>query len=540
MTSRWAGVVLGVVLVAAGALRYPATQRGFLHWDEAQFLFGVEPGVLAAREAAGLTGAPRLFPEPAPFDRERVPYWAFSAKPGYDLLVTLYGVVVGLTPASVGWLSLAFGLGTIGLVYAVVRRVFGRDAAMASALVLSVSSYHVFYSGSQSAVAMSAFFLMLAVLLYFKAAAAPTWWRFALVGGCLGYAYGVHYNLLVFVLAVIGVCGLRLLFDRAPGDWSRYIVMGLAFGAVIGVFEAFYRVIIPFAYSHVPDAKGAYLAQLRYQLGFFGWTMASGVDRFSRLLIDSEGVLVCGLAVAGFVFTLIRRHVTWESGLLLLMAAAFFSSATLGAAFRTPVFPRMTVAFLPFVAIWAGVGIVQAVDLLRARGFRAPGAAALALALLVAVVGVPRAWASATLQSGHEAQARYVREHGDGQQVSLGLPVDQYYLGAFQGTYSPPLTLEGLRELHERTGVRLLVLDYRVNVLEEWGHPLGPVLREFEHEAVPEAVIPNPIGAALVVVGEDAQSRRGLESIRADERSAQIRIYDLRALLDRPGSANAP
>lgn len=160
--------------------------------------------------------------------------------------------------------------------------------------------------------------------------------------------------------------------------------------------------------------------------------------------------------------------------------------------------------------------------------------------LLVAVLGALRTWAITTLRSGHEEQARYVLEHGDAQQVSLGFPVDQYYLGSFQGTYGPPLTLQGLRELHQKTGVRLLVLDYRVNVLEEWGHPLGPALREFERGAVPEAVIDNPIGAALVVWWARIRraGRRWL-GFSADPLSTQIRIYDLRKLLDGRFGADA-
>lgn len=136
------GVSLALVLMLAVALRLPATQRGLFHWDEAQFLFGVQPGVLAICEAAGLTDAPRPFPERPPFDTEKVPYWAVTGKPAYDLIMTVYGVVMGLTPESVGLLSLLFGVGTILVVYATARRVFDEHVALASALVLCVSSYH--------------------------------------------------------------------------------------------------------------------------------------------------------------------------------------------------------------------------------------------------------------------------------------------------------------------------------------------------------------------------------------------------------------
>lgn len=529
-----------LVLVLAAALRLPATQRGLFYWDEAQYLFAVQPGVLAIREAVGLADAPRPFPERPPFDTQKVPYWAFSAKPTYDILTTFYGVVMGLTPESVGLLSLFFGLGTILVVHAIARRLFDEHVALASAIVLTVSSYHAYYSGSQSAVVMSSFFFMLALYLYVGTFTTPAFDRLALTGVCLGCAYGAHYNLLLYVLVLFGFCVLRLLYARKPGDVLGCVVLGAAFLAMIGLFELFYRIMIPFAYGHVPVARGAYLAQLRYQLGFFGWATPSGLERFPRLLIDSEGPLVCGLALIGWAGTIIRKRWNWAAGLILLLAGAHFASATLGGA-QAPIFPRMTVAILPLLAIWAGVGLVQLLETLRTRlavSLRGP---VLTIGLLViAVFGAPRAWALATLQSGHEDQARYVLEHGGAQQVSLMLPVDQYYLGSFEGTYAAPLTLQGLRELRQKTGVRLLVLDYRVNVLEEWGHPLGPALREFERVAVPEAVIENPIGAALVVVGEDAQSPQALDRIFADPLSTQIRIYDLRGLLDgTPGKGAA-
>lgn len=533
------GVSLALVLMLAVALRLPATQRGLFHWDEAQYLFGVQPGVLEIREAVGLAGAPRPFPEPAPFDTEKVPYWAFSGKPAYDLITTIYGVVMGLTPQSVGLLSFVFGLATILVVYAIARRVFDEDVALASALVLSVSSYHAYYSGSQSSVAMSAFFLTLGVYLYLgtfirpAARSAPAFGRLALAGAFLAFAYGAHFNVLLYVLVVFGFCGVRLLYDRKPGDVLGCVMLGVSFLAVIGVFELFYRVMLPLAYGHISENRGAYLAQLRFSLGFFRWTLPSGLERFPRMLLNSEGLLVCGLALVGWAGTALRKWWNWGTALLLLLAGVHFMSAALGGAVRSPIFSRMTVAILPFLSIWAAVGLIQMLDVLRTRmavPLRVP-AFGVAL-LLVAVLSAPRTWAVTTLRSGHEEQARYVLEHGDAQQVSLGFPVDQYYLGSFRGTYGLPLTLQGLRELHQKTGVRLLVLDYRVNVLEEWGHPLGPALREFERGAVPEAVIDNPIGAALVVVGEDAQSRQALARVFADPLSTQIRIYDFRKLLD--------
>lgn len=529
---------LAIVILLGMALRFPGTERGFFNWDEAQFLFSVQPGVLAIREALDIQDWPRPFLERPPFDTEKVPYWAFSAKPGYDLIATLYGVVMGLTPESIGLLSLLFGVGTILVVYAIARSVFDVRVALASALVLCVSSYHVYYSGSQSSVVMPAFFLTLGVYLYLDTLTRPSFGRLALSGAALAYAYGAHYNILLYVLVVFAFYGLRLRYDRHAGAGLGLVVLGGSFLAVVGLFELFYRIMIPFAYNHVPTVRGAYLAQLRYHMGVLKWVLPSGIERFPRMLLDSEGPLVCGLAVVGWAGTVVRNWWDWKKGLLLLLVGAHFASATFGGMF-TAVFPRMTVAILPFLAIWAGVGLVQVLDAFRRRSAIPASVTVFSVGLLLVVlVGVPRAWAVGHLQSGFKEQARYVREHTDGKEVTCQIPIDQYYLGSFEAVYPLPTSIEALRTLIQRTGVRLLVLDYRVNILSEWGQPLGPILREFERTTSPEVVIPNPIGSALVVVGEDAMSRQALARIFADPLSGQIRIYDLRKLFEgRVGNA---
>lgn len=522
-----------LVLAVAVALRFPATQRGFFHWDEAQYLFAVQPGVLTIRAALDIQNWPRPFAERYPFDTEKVPYWAFSAKPGYDLIATLYGVIMGLTPESIGFLSLLFGVGTIPVVYAIARSVFDERVALASAVVLCVSSYHVHYSGSQSSVVLSAFFLTLAVYFYLGTLTQPSFGRLALAGAALAFGYGAHYNLLLYVLVIFAFHVFRLLYDYRPNHVKGLVVLGGSFLAGIGLFELFYRIMIPVAYSHVPTVRGTYLAQLRYHMGVLKWVLPSGIERFPRLLLDSEGPLVCGLAVIGWAGTIIRNRGDWRKGLLLLLVGAHVASATIGGALKTVIFPRMTVAILPFLAIFAGVALIHAVEALNRKVTIPTRVPVFWIGLLlVAMVGSPRAWTLATLQSGHEQQAQYVLEHGSGQQVGLGLPIEQYYLSSYQGTYTVPTTLEALYALYEKTGVRLLVLDYRVNVLEEWGVPLGSALRDFERTAHPEAVIPNAIGNQLVVVGEDAMSKQALARIFADPLSSTIRFYDLKQVFE--------
>jgi hypothetical protein len=488
--------------------------------------------VLTLREALGINDWPRPFAERAPFDRERVPYFAFSAKPGYDLILVLYGAFVGLTPESVGLLSLLFGLGTLLVLHQLTRQVFDDRVAFAAVAILAVSAYHVFYSGSQTPAVVATFFLLLGVSLYLRAANSSSLPGVAIAGVTLAYAYGCHYNLLLYVLVIFGIHALRLAIVPQAGGIRGFLVMGLSFLGVIAFFELFYRLLITFAYEHLSDGRGAYLAQLRYAMGFFKWAIPSGAERFPMLLLDSEGWLVLGFALFGLALSMRSGLRDWSQGILLALPIAHSVSAVYAGFSGSPLFPRMIVTILPFVALWGGVGLVRLAEALRDwfRGWCAMPVALTAGIALVVVVGLPRAWAAANLRAGYEESARYVLEHG-GQQVTLGLPVDQYYLGSFRGTYPLPTSVEALQALKSSTDVRLLVLDHRVNILEEWGHPLGPILREFEQTHRPEAVIANPLAAALLIAAENAMSRGALARTLGDPHSGEIRIYDLAEFL---------
>lgn len=521
-------MLLLLVLLSAGVVRFPATQRGFIHWDEAQYLFGVQPAVLTLREALGINDWPRPFAERAPFDREKAPYFAFSAKPGYDLILILYGVFVGLTPESAGLLSLLFGLGTLLVLHRLTREVFDDRVALAAVSIHVVSAYHVFYSGSQSPAVMATFFLLLGVFVYLWAANSSSLPGVALAGATLAYAYGCHNNLLLYVVMIFGVHALRLAIVPQTGGIRSFLVMGLSFFSVIVIFDLFYRLLIGLAYGHLSEGRGAYLAQLRYAMGFFKWAIPSGAERFPMLLLDSEGWLVLGLAMLGLALSVRQVLHDWSQAILLVLPVAYCTAAIYAGFSGSPVFSRMIVTILPFVALWGGVGVVRLAESLgsQLRWRFATSVVMVTGIALVLVVGLPRAWAVAHLKAGYEKSARYVLAHG-GQQVTLGLPVDQYYLGSFHGTHALPTSVEALRALKNRTNVDLLVLDYRVNILEEWGHPLGPALREFERTHKPMAMIANPPDATLLLVAENAMSRDALARTLADPRTGQIRIYNL-------------
>lgn len=526
--------LLLLVMALGIVLRAPATRRGFFHWDEAQYVFALQPAVLTIRDALGMERWPRPFVERAPFDRERDPYSSFTAKPTFDVLTIAWGTILGLTPTSVAGVSLLFSIGTILLLYLLVRRVFDDRLALTASLILAVSSYHVFFAGSQTPAAVAAFFLTLAVGLYLESLRQETPGRLALAGAALALAYGSHYNLIPYVTAVFGLEALHLAVDWRRSGARRVVrpaILGGSFLAVVGAFELFYRLLIPFAYASVPPGPGAYAAQLWFQHGFPRWATPSGASRFAQLILNSEGVLICGLAVAGWEAWLPTALRDRRIQTLTVLPAAHLAAATLGGAVSSPVFSRMIVALLPFVALWAACGAALAANavarMLRSR----PAIVQAAVVGLLAAIAIPKAYSLAHLKSGYAESAEYVLKYGGGKELALGLPLEQYYLGSFQNAHSLPISLEEVQRLHRDDGVRLLVLDHRVHIIDEWGNPLGRFVRELENRVTPVATIPNPMARTMVVAAENAMSRGALDRSLADPRAGEIRIYDLSKVL---------
>jgi 4-amino-4-deoxy-L-arabinose transferase-like glycosyltransferase len=524
---------LAVVLLLAAALRIPAIERGLFHWDEAQYLFAVQPGVLELRDTLGIGDWPRPFSEQSPFDTEAVPYWAFSTKPGYDLIVLLYGTIAGLTPSSVAALSVLFGLGTVLILYGLARRVFDDRVALAAAVILAVSTYHVFYSASQIPAVMATFFLLLGIHFYFVAEDRASPRRLVLAGVTIAYAFGCHYNLLLFVLAIFGFQAFRVFSSRGRENVRNVLLLGSAFLATAVAFELFYRALIPFAYGHLSDARGAYLEQLRFTVGFFQWALASGIERFPSLMLDSEGLYIVALSIFGWGVSAKRAFQDPSIGILWALPALQGAAALYAGFNGSPVFSRMVVTMLPFCALWAAVGIVrlaQTAGALVKKPYASPAVVSVAVAAVL-LIQVPRAWAVAHYRSGYPEAAAYVKANGGGQEVTLGLPVEQYYLRSYSGVLGLPTSLEALKTLRDQTGVRLLVLDYRVNVLEEWGQPLGAVLREWERRYRPETVIANAMAATPLIAAEIAMTRESLARTLEDPLTPTIRIYDLTDVL---------
>jgi 4-amino-4-deoxy-L-arabinose transferase-like glycosyltransferase len=136
-------------------------------------------------------------------------------------------------------LTLAFALGTVGLVAKLARTISGERAAAPAALFLALMPGHVLHSGFATVDVPAAFFTTLALLLAVRLAAAPSTRTAALAGAAAGLAAATKYNAGVVLLAPWAA----LFVGRAGAAGRKLALAGAAGLAALGAFV----VATPFA-----------------------------------------------------------------------------------------------------------------------------------------------------------------------------------------------------------------------------------------------------------------------------------------------------
>lgn len=118
------------------------------------------------------------------------------------------------------------------LVFHEARRRFDPATAAAAALLTGVVSFNTLYASTQSADALCTVAFVAAVVLFSRAADAPSPWRFAASGVCAGLALSLRPNLLLFPVFAVAVDLMR----RRGRGWRAS--HALVFLVAAGIFWA--------------------------------------------------------------------------------------------------------------------------------------------------------------------------------------------------------------------------------------------------------------------------------------------------------------
>src|SRR3972149_5636088 len=104
-------------------------------------------------------------------------------KPGfYFYLVLPFVKVLGLNEWAVRIPGAALGVGTVLLLYLLVKELFKNEKlALASSLFLAISPWHIHFSRGAWEVNVATFFITLGILLFLKALAKPKYYLFSVL-----------------------------------------------------------------------------------------------------------------------------------------------------------------------------------------------------------------------------------------------------------------------------------------------------------------------------------------------------------------------
>ncbi|HYN08764.1 MAG TPA: glycosyltransferase family 39 protein [Vicinamibacterales bacterium] len=303
--------VLILALTAATLRVIVPTGFGIDHYDE---------GAYAMTAAALATGG---WPE------EIYPLQHYLSPPLFFGLAALVMRVVGTTAVSLSSVSVVAGIGTVVLVYLAGRRWFGRAAAGAAALAVTLSDFHILYSRAGLTDVLFAGLFLLAIVLFAKAEEQGSLPIAAVAGVITGLAWNTKYHgWLAVVVAAVAV--LPRLFGPNRRPWRPTVGRLVLAAAIAGTLYLPWVLFVEAqegGYAKLAAEHSRFLrpgqafqnglAQLRAQLYLEGWTA-----RLAPL------ALVCWVMLTNRATR--RLDSVWYGALLVLSSLALGATAVIG------------------------------------------------------------------------------------------------------------------------------------------------------------------------------------------------------------------
>lgn len=155
--------------------------------------------------------------------------------PIYTYLAVPLISIMGLTPFSVRFPSVFFGILTIPLLYLLVKKIspkkYALKLAITSALFLAISPWHIAYSRTAYETNIALFFLVLGSLFFFHSLKKP--WLFVLSGISLAISFNAYRaeNLIVPILVLV----LALRFHRFIHANLKSFLVPILFACAVGI-----------------------------------------------------------------------------------------------------------------------------------------------------------------------------------------------------------------------------------------------------------------------------------------------------------------
>ncbi len=536
----WMGV-LGV-LVGSTLRFWEVTTKGLALTDEAGYVLIVQtllqPVVwLVSRVSGGLVGdfTTHMNHFMGPFG-EQVGYTP-GDKPGFYLLLIIFGAPIGLPPYTAILVSALFGSLSLVLVWRVASAGGDRWLGVWSTILLALSPYHLLYSRLGFANIPASAFLLAAVLLGLRSygAQGQTRERQYLVfsGLSLGYAFLVHPVVLPHIVAFGCVEAVALLLDREPAR-RRHTLWRLKWLAVSLLAPLLSVEALTWAALFI---KSRLLPSVTwhqtYFITLFGKILGDVVGRGSPELAFQVSVLnllegmlsLVALLVGTAVCLLNFRQVFYRMVAFQVWLPLLLWSVT------ALQLPRSFAGALPFWSLIVALGAIRGAEWISQRISSAQRKVVehAAVAIIVAVIilwRLPMLGEILTLHSGYREAVTYLRQHGVERHISTQRAISQIYVG-IPNAVSPPQTgsVQSLSHLVAKGGYRYLLADAReVNF---------PSVAQIRGRCQPVASIPNPTGGFWPLLVDEIQRKDWIATAQQNPHRTQIELFDLQDCLSR-------
>ena len=271
--------------------------------------------------------------------------------------------------------SVLFGIGSLCLLYGLVKKVASVPVALISIGVFAISPLHIWYSQEARMYAPLLFVALLSTLCFLWAVETRRWYWWAGYAGTLAIGLYIH----VFIVLQIMVHGLWLLFLFRHAWWAYcgtgLITAGLAFPIVSPWAKLVLRRVSPGLVEGVAVMsanritigwEGVFYALYAYGAGFSLGPSLTDLHSNRSLasllphlpVIGGVGLLYGGLLIVG-LYSLARR---WSWGTMWLCLLGFVGPI-LGAALLTSISSfsfnvRYTIMGFPYFCLLAGAAMV--------------------------------------------------------------------------------------------------------------------------------------------------------------------------------------
>ncbi len=301
----------------------------------------------------------------------------------------------------------AFGLGTVGLAYAVGKEMRSRRAGVFAAVFMAVCPYHAMSTRYTSVDVPMTFWVMAGLWCAVAHVRRPRAWRLWLGAAFVGAAAATKYLGVLFFLP-LAASALMPPRPSASEGWGR---RGLLIAGLFAVTFAVFSLLAPYTWLDYASFKAT--MDRETQFGYqeqFGWDLTPSGLIYHRYVYQLLASLPFTLGFGVYAMALVGLVVVWRqcrgtrAPLLLAVAGYFVLVGSL-----EHIFPRYLIPLLPLLCVAAGIGMAgltrSASRAVRCAGWAIGGAGTLHAALMAGTMA-----AGMAPQPGHAAAA-WLDEH---------------------------------------------------------------------------------------------------------------------------------